>query len=73
MEETDQFARVHKDTLDELFKAVTLAAHARRLATALDCLLLDRTNFLMHAHETLTAYRETVDRLYPKDAEGESK
>ncbi len=63
----NQYARVHKDTLEEFFKAVEVAAHAKRLALELECVLLNPTEFWGSAHEALSAYQAAVDRLYPQE------
>ena len=73
MDESNQFARVHKDTLEELFKSVQVAAHAKRLALGLECLLLSCeetavvSKWWASAHAALGEYQDTLDRLYPQD------
>ena len=73
MDESNQFARVHKDTLEELFKSVQVAAHAKRLALELECLLLSCeetaavSKWWASAHAALGEYQDAIDRLYPQD------
>ena len=73
MNDINQYARVHKDTLEEFFKAQKIAAHAKRLALELECLLLSCeetavvSKWWASAHQALGEYQDEMDRLYPQD------
>ena len=61
------------DYWNELLKHGEIAAHAKRLALELECLLLScrdtsaQAQWWNSAHEALEQYRADVDRLYPQD------
>ncbi len=58
--------------LRRLYGEEQIAAHAKRLALELECLLLDANHpavsrWWNSAHEALDQYRADVDRLYPQE------
>lgn len=58
--------------IDDLLKDHQIAAHAKRLALELECLLLStkdtaaQSRWWDSAHEALDQYRSTLDELYPQ-------
>ena len=58
---------IPRSRLVALEKDAQIAAHAKRLALELECLLLNPTAFWASAHEALEQYRADIDRLYPQD------
>ena len=61
-----------RSTLDDYRKDHQIAAHAKRLALELECLLLStkdtaaQSRWWDSAHEALDQYRSTLDELYPQ-------
>jgi len=57
---------------EECFKDHQIAAHAKRLALELECLLLstkdtaEKSRWWDSAHEALEQYQDTMDELYPQ-------
>lgn len=62
-----------RSTLDDYRKDHQIAAHAKRLALELECLLLSIKDTAAQgwwwetAHEALEQYQADIDRLYPQD------
>jgi hypothetical protein len=58
---------------EECFKDHQIAAHAKRLALELECLLTStkdtaaQSRWWESAHEALEQYQADIDRLYPQD------
>jgi hypothetical protein len=63
---------IPRSTLDDYRKDHQIAAHAKRLALELECLLLStkdtaaQSRWWDSAHEALDQYRSTLDELYPQ-------
>ena len=64
---------IPRSRLVELEKEAQIAAHAKRLALELECLLLSCeetavvSKWWASAHQALGEYQDDVDRLYPQD------
>lgn len=64
---------VTKEFYDSLLADRKIAAHAKKLALALECLLLSCeetavvSKWWASAHQALGEYQDEVDRLYPQD------
>lgn len=64
---------IPRSRLVALEKDAQLAAHAKRLALELECLLLSCeesavvSKWWASAHQALGEYQDEVDRLYPQD------
>lgn len=63
---------VTQDRMDDMKREIAIAAHAKRLALELECLLLScdtaaTSKWWESAHQALEDYRAEVDRQYPQD------
>lgn len=69
----NQYTYVLREEHKALLKDREIAAHAKKLALALECLLLscEETSVVSKwwasAHMALGEYQDDVDRLYPQD------
>ena len=64
---------IPRSRLVALEKEAQIAAHAKRLALELECLLLSceetyaTSKWWASAHQALGEYQDDIDRLYPQD------
>ena len=69
----NQFVPVERQKYYALLKDREIAAHAKKLALALECLLLSCeetavvSKWWASAHMALGEYQDDIDRLYPQD------
>lgn len=69
----NQYTSIPRWKYKELLKEAEVAAHAKKLALALECLLLSCeetavvSKWWASAHMALGEYQDDIDRLYPQD------
>lgn len=69
----NQYIQVSKSFYKQLLADHEIAAHAKKLALALECLLLSCeetavvSKWWATAHMALGEYQDDIDRLYPQD------